>query len=70
MNVRLLEAKLASEYFNVLTAINGEKALEAARAERPDLVLLDVMMPGMDGFEVCRRLKADPAHRRHPRSSW
>src|SRR6185312_13102235 len=60
VNVRLLEAKLASEYFNVLTAFNGEKALEVAKAERPDLVLLDVMMPGMDGFEVCRRLKADP----------
>ncbi|MGH6989581.1 MAG: PleD family two-component system response regulator [Stellaceae bacterium] len=61
VNVRLLEAKLASEYFNVLTASSGEKALELARAERPDLVLLDVMMPGMDGFEVCQRLKADPA---------
>jgi two-component system cell cycle response regulator len=60
VNVRLLEAKLASEYFNVITAFNGEKALELARAERPDLVLLDVMMPGMDGFEVCQRLKADP----------
>src|SRR6185312_10697080 len=60
VNVRLLEAKLASEYFNVLTAFNGEKALEVAKAERPDLVLLDVMMPGMDGFEVCKRLKADP----------
>ncbi|MGH6980414.1 MAG: response regulator, partial [Stellaceae bacterium] len=60
VNVRLLEAKLASEYFNVLTAFNGEKALEIAKAERPDLVLLDVMMPGMDGFEVCKRLKADP----------
>jgi two-component system cell cycle response regulator len=60
VNVRLLEAKLASEYFNVLTAFNGEKALEVARAERPDVVLLDVMMPGMDGFEVCQRLKSDP----------
>jgi two-component system cell cycle response regulator len=60
VNVRLLEAKLASEYFNVVTAFNGEKALEVARTERPDLVLLDVMMPGMDGFEVCQRLKADP----------
>jgi two-component system, cell cycle response regulator len=59
VNVRLLEAKLASEYFNVVTALNGEKALEIAVSERPDLVLLDVMMPGMDGFEVCQRLKAD-----------
>jgi two-component system, cell cycle response regulator len=61
VNVRLLEAKLASEYFHVLTASSGETALEVARAERPDLVLLDVMMPGMDGFEVCRRLKTNPA---------
>jgi len=61
MNVRLLEAKLAGEYFHVLTASSGEAALEMARAERPDLVLLDVMMPGMDGFEVCRRLKTNPA---------
>lgn len=61
VNVRLLEAKLASEYFHVLTASSGETALEVARAERPDLVLLDVMMPGMDGFEVCRRLKSNPA---------
>jgi two-component system, cell cycle response regulator len=60
VNVRLLEAKLASEYFNVITAFNGEKALELAQSERPDLVLLDVMMPGMDGFEVCKRLKDDP----------
>ena len=60
VNIRLLEAKLASEYFNVITAMNGEKALELALAERPDLVLLDVMMPGMDGFEVCKRMKSDP----------
>jgi two-component system, cell cycle response regulator len=59
-NVRLLEAKLTSEYFDVITAPNGPQALEVARAESPDIVLLDVMMPGMDGFEACRRLKADP----------
>ncbi|MGH7246755.1 MAG: response regulator, partial [Pseudomonadota bacterium] len=59
VNVKLLEAKLASEYFNVLAANDGESALQIAQAERPDLVLLDVMMPRMDGFEVCRRLKAD-----------
>jgi len=58
-NVRLLEAKLGSEYFDVLTAPDGFKAIEAAKAEKPDIILLDVMMPGMDGFEVCRRLKAD-----------
>ncbi|MDE1930457.1 MAG: PleD family two-component system response regulator, partial [Alphaproteobacteria bacterium] len=59
VNVKLLEAKLASEYFNVLAANDGENALRIAQDERPDLILLDVMMPRMDGFEVCRRLKAD-----------
>ena len=61
INVKLLEAKLASEYFHVITASDGVAALAQARRERPDIVLLDIMMPLMDGFEVCRRLKADPA---------
>ena len=60
INVKLLEAKLASEYFHVVTAGDGVAALAQARRERPDIVLLDIMMPLMDGFEVCRRLKADP----------
>ncbi len=60
LNVRLLTAKLASEYFEVVTAENGPRALEIAESEPPDLILLDVMMPRMDGFEVCRRLKANP----------
>ena len=60
-NVRLLEAKLTLEYYEVLTAHDGLTALEIASAERPDIILLDVMMPGMDGFETCRRLKSDPA---------
>ena len=59
VNVRLLEAKLSSEYFTVLTAMNGEQALQLAQSEHPDIILLDVMMPEMDGFEVCARLKAD-----------
>lgn len=59
-NVRLLEAKLLVEYYDVITAKDGPSALELAKARAPDLVLLDVMMPGMDGFEVCRRMKADP----------
>ena len=59
VNVRLLEAKLSSEYFTVLTASSGAEALRLARAEHPDIILLDVMMPEMDGFEVCTRLKAD-----------
>ena len=65
-NVRLLEAKLTIEYYEVLTAMDGASALEIAAAERPDIILLDVMMPGMDGFETCRRLKADPVTRHIP----
>ena len=59
-NVKLLEARLEAEYFEVLTAFSGAEALEICARERVDVVLLDVMMPGMDGFEVCRRLKAEP----------
>src|SRR5512142_2245105 len=59
LNVKLLEAKLASEYFEVLSAQNGPSALGIADLELPDIILLDVMMPRMDGFEVCRRLKAN-----------
>jgi two-component system cell cycle response regulator len=58
-NVRLLEAKLSAEYFEVVTAMNGVDALEAVQRAKPDIVLLDVMMPGIDGIEVCKRLKAD-----------
>jgi two-component system, cell cycle response regulator len=56
-NVKLLEAKLSSEYFDVLTASNGHAALQIVDTELPDVILLDVMMPRMDGFEVCRQLK-------------
>ena len=59
-NVKLLEAKLTAEYFEVVTAFNGLEALAKVAETNPDIVLLDVMMPGMDGFEVCRRLKSDP----------
>jgi len=65
-NVKLLEAKLSAEYFDVLTATDGPTALALAAAEKPDIILLDVMMPGMDGFEVCRRLKDDPLTRHIP----
>ena len=58
-NVKLLQAKLTAEYFEVITAMNGAEALEIAERAQPDIVLLDVMMPGMDGFEVCRRLKSN-----------
>ncbi|MBX3567211.1 MAG: PleD family two-component system response regulator [Rhizobiaceae bacterium] len=60
-NVKLLEVRLLAEYFEVLTASSGIEALETCENGKVDVVLLDVMMPGMDGFEVCRRLKADPA---------
>jgi two-component system, cell cycle response regulator len=59
-NVKLLEAKLSSEYFEVLSAYDGRTALQIAGAELPDVILLDVMMPRMDGFEACRQLKANP----------
>jgi two-component system cell cycle response regulator len=58
-NSRLLEAKLSAEYYQVATAKDGFEALRMALEWQPDLILLDVMMPGMDGFECCRRLKAD-----------
>jgi two-component system cell cycle response regulator len=59
-NVKLLEAKLSREYYDVLTAMNGPDALEIIEREVPDIILLDVMMPGMDGFEVCEQIKANP----------
>jgi len=59
-NVRLLEAKLLVEYYAVLTANDGATALEIVKDSMPDIVLLDVMMPGMDGFEVCRNIKNNP----------
>jgi len=65
-NVRLLQAKLEAEYYEVLTASDGPTALALAASERPDIVLLDVMMPGMDGFAVCRRLKDDVETRHIP----
>ncbi len=65
-NVRLLKAKLEAEYYDVITANNGMDAIESARQFVPDLILLDVMMPQMDGFEVCTRLKNDPRTRHIP----
>src|SRR5579863_2227543 len=60
-NIKLLEARLTAEYFDVITASNGADALAICAREECDLLLLDVMMPGMDGFEVCRRIKKNPA---------
>jgi two-component system cell cycle response regulator len=60
-NVKLLEARLSAEYFDVITAVSGVEALAICERAECDVVLLDVMMPDMDGFEVCRRLKSSPA---------
>ncbi|HWU79958.1 MAG TPA: response regulator, partial [Caulobacter sp.] len=65
-NVRLLEAKLTAEYYEVSTAMDGPTALAMAARDLPDIILLDVMMPGMDGFTVCRKLKEDPTTRHIP----
>jgi two-component system cell cycle response regulator len=59
-NVKLMEARLTAEYFDVVTAMTGPEALALCERTQCDIVLLDVMMPDMDGFEVCRRLKANP----------
>ncbi|MEM1364917.1 MAG: PleD family two-component system response regulator [Pseudomonadota bacterium] len=65
-NVKVLEARLLAEYFQVLSASNGPDAIEVCEKGLCDIVLLDVMMPGMDGFEVCERLKSNPATRHIP----
>ena len=61
VNRKLLEARLSAEYYHVVLASSGPEALTACAAGECDIVLLDVMMPGMDGYEVCRRLKRDPS---------
>lgn len=58
-NVKLLEAKLSAEYYSVVTAKDGFECIAQAKQHKPDLILLDVMMPGMDGFETCKKLKED-----------
>ena len=65
-NVKLLEARLTAEYFDVVSASNGPDAIDICNRGRADIVLLDVMMPGMDGFEVCRRLKSNVATQHIP----
>ena len=61
-NVKLLADLLGAKGFAAITAASGPEALERVAAERPDLILLDVMMPGMSGYEVCQAVRADPAH--------
>jgi len=59
--VHILDFSLGMEGYEVLTALDGEQALERARAAHPDLIVLDIMMPKLDGYETCKMLKADPA---------
>ncbi len=65
-NVRLLEMNLKPEGYNIIAAYSGEEALEKVKAEKPDLILLDIMMPGMDGYEVCKKLRQNRETRALP----
>jgi DNA-binding response OmpR family regulator len=64
--VHILDFSLGMEGYTVVTALDGEQALEKARAEKPDLIVLDIMMPKLDGYETCKRLKADDATKAIP----
>ena len=64
--VHILDFSLGMEGYEVLTALDGEQALEKARAEKPDLIVLDIMMPKLDGYEVCKAIKSDPETRQIP----
>jgi len=61
-NIELLEALLSPQGYEIVTAANGEEAIEKLSGDQIDLILLDVMMPGMDGFEVTRRVRQDNTH--------
>ncbi len=64
--LHILDFSLGAEGFDVITAADGEQALARARSERPDLIVMDIMMPRLDGYETCRRLKGDPATKEIP----
>ncbi len=64
--VHILDFSLGMEGYEVVTALDGEQALEKAHAEHPDLIVLDIMMPKLDGYETCKMLKADPATKDTP----
>jgi len=59
-NIKIVQTRLANEGYDIVTAVDGEEALAAAHEQQPDLILLDIMMPKLDGIEVCKRLRADP----------
>ena len=65
-NVRLLDAVLAPRGYDVLTAVSGKEALDRVATAQPDLILLDVVMPGIDGYAVCQALRADEELRCYP----
>ncbi len=58
--VHILDFSLGMEGYEVLTALDGEQALERLKSDKPDLIVLDIMMPKVDGYEVCRTIKANP----------
>ena len=58
--VHILDFSLGMEGYEVVTALDGEQALEKLKSERPDLIVLDIMMPKLDGYEVCKSVKANP----------
>jgi len=63
---QILEFSIGAEGFEVITATNGEEAIDKARKEQPDLIILDIMMPRIDGYEACRILKANPLTKNIP----
>ena len=64
--VHILDFSLGMEGYEVITALDGEQALERMKAERPDLVVLDIMMPKLDGYEVCKAIKSNPTTKQTP----
>ncbi len=64
--VHILDFSLGMEGYEVITALDGEQALEKLKSERPDLIVLDIMMPKLDGYEVCKAIKSDPDTRHIP----
>ena len=64
--LHILDFILGAENYDVVTATNGEQALQKVREEKPDLVILDIMMPRLDGYETCRMIKNDPATKNIP----
>jgi len=64
--VHILDFSLGMEGYEVITALDGEQALERLKSDRPDLIVLDIMMPKLDGYEVCKAIKSNPATKHIP----